>query len=432
MDHSASSLKTPPDTLAGVLSAVFLDHSRHYHAILKGGEINLAQGSIVKKSGTYYAVYRIGDRQKWERVGPVKKDAEKVLAKRMNDFNTGVLPEEPDILFRDFAAKWLADYAKVSVKKSTFDSYAAIFRLHLIPFFGNLNLRRISGAHIQAFIAEKVSKSGLSPKSVVNVLVPMKELFKHAVLWGYMRHNPAFAIKRPRVEQEEMDFLKPEEITLFLSHVRPAYHALFLTAILTGMRRGELLGLKWGDIDWRSSHISVRRSLYRGTFVSPKSKRSVRRVIMSVTLKAYLEQHRLLAPKSELELVFCTEEGRPIDPDNMVKREFWTALERAGIRRIRFHDLRHTFATLLIANGENIKFVQYQLGHASATTTLDRYGHVFPGTQNQAAERLDFSVFGNSVRKLLENTVSEANPPKKETSEVVNLQRFKFGGGGRI
>jgi len=392
----------------------------------------LAQGSIVKRSDIYYAVYRIGDKQKWEKVSPVKKEAEKVLAERLHDLNTNVVPEQPDILFKAFAAKWLADYAKVSVKKSTFDSYAAIFRLHLIPTFGNLNLRRISGAHIQAFVAAKVSKHGLSPKSVVNMLIPLKEMFKHATHWGYVRYDPSIAVKRPRVEQEEMDFLNPEEIAPFLQHVRPQYHALFLTAILTGMRRGELLGLKWGDIDWRSSQISVRRSLYKGTFVSPKSQNSVRRIIMSPTLKQYLEQHRLMAPQSELELVFCTDEGNPLDPDNMVKREFLTALDRAGIRRIRFHDLRHTFASLLIANGENIKFVQYQLGHASATTTLDRYGHIFPGTQKEAADRLDETVFGNSVSKLLANPVFEANPQKNETSEVVIPQRFGIGSGGRI
>lgn len=389
-------------------------------ANMKGGESILAQGSIVKKSGTYYAVYRVGDKQKWEKVSPVKKEAEKVLAKRIHDLNSGILPEESNIRFADFAAQWLTDYAKVSVKASTFRSYSDMFRLHLIPALGDLRLKRVTGAHIQSFIADKVSQGQLSPKTVGNMLVPLKEMFKHAIHWGYLRHDPTFAVKRPRVEHEEMDFLSPEEIRLFLEQVRAPFYTLFLTAVLTGMRRGELLAIKWGDIDWRSSQISVRRALYNGSFVTPKSRNAIRRIILSPTLNNQLERHKRQTPKSELDLVFCTDSGTPLDPDNLVKREFHPALERAGIRRIRFHDLRHTFASLLIANGENIKFVQFQLGHASATTTLDRYGHIFPGTQKEAAEKLDSAVFGNSVRKLLERPASAGSSNPRSFGQVID------------
>lgn len=412
---------------------VFDDYySRFRTAKLKGGEEELAQGSIVKRSDTYSIVYRVGDKQKWEVAGRTKKQAEKLLAKRIGELNTGVMPEETKVCFKDFAARWLSDYAKVSVKPSTYVSYEAIFRLHLIPAFGDLHLDRISGAHIQTFLAGKVSKGRLTPKSVANILIPLKEMFKHALHWGYVFRDPTIAIRRPRVEQEEMDFLNPEEISLLLQNVKPQHFTLLLTAILTGMRRGELLALQWGDIDWRSAQISVRRSLYKGTFVSPKSQNGVRRIIMSPTLQRHLEQYRFRTQRFDSDLVFCTDQGKPLDPDNIVKREFQPALDRAGLRRIRFHDLRHTFASLLIANGENIKFVQNQLGHASAKTTLDRYGHLFPGTQQEAAKRLDAAVFGNSVSKLLANPIFEENPPKKETSEVTITQRFDIGGGGRI
>lgn len=422
-----------PDGAVQFVPPVFLKFSKPLClAKLKGGEIELAHGSIRKRSDVYYCIYRVNGRQKWEAAGPTKKQAEKLLAKRLNDLNSGILPEDSNVLFRDFAATWLSDYAKVTVKPSTYVSYEGILRLHLIPAFGELSLNRITGAHIQSFLAKKVSSEGLTPKSVVNILVPLKEMFKHAIHWGYLRHDPTRAIRRPRVEREEMDFLNIEEIALFLNHVRPDCYSLFLTAILTGMRRGELLALQWGDIDWHSSQICVRRSLYKGAFVSPKSQNGVRRIIMSPTLQRSLEQHRLLGVRSESDLVFCGGDGHPLDPDNFVKREFHPALVRAGLRRIRFHDLRHTFASLLIANGENIKFVQYQLGHASATTTLDRYGHLFPGTQKEAAERLDKTVFGNSVSKLLANPVFEEIPQKKETSEVSLSQRFAIGGGGRI
>ncbi len=392
----------------------------------------MAKGSVIKRSGSWYAVYRDGAVQKWEKAGNGKRMAEKLLAKRIDQINSGTYQETEKILFEDFSAKWLSDYVKVSVKKSTYLSYESIIRLHLNPTFGKKYLHRISTAEIQKLVSEKITKDGLSPKSVVNILIPLKEMLKHALIWGYIKRDPSLYVKRPRVEQQEMDFLNPEEIKLFLDNVNPNYYALFMTAIMTGMRRGELLALQWGDIDWNSSQISVRRSICKGEFITPKTKNAFRRIVMSPVLRQALEQHRLSGKPSERELVFSNANGLPLDPENLIKREFHPALDRAGLRRIRFHDLRHTYASLLISQSENIKFIQSQLGHASATTTLDRYGHLMPNLDNDAARRLDKTVFGNFVRKLLENPVFEGNPAKKETPEVVELQELKFGSGDRI
>ncbi|KAA3630730.1 MAG: site-specific integrase, partial [Calditrichaeota bacterium] len=256
--------------------------------------------------------------------------------------------------------------------------------------------------------------------------------FKHAVIWGYINRDPSQYVKRPRVEQEEMDFLTPEEVRSFLDHVNPTYYTLFLTAVMTGMRRGEVLALQWGDVDWNSNQILVRRSYSKGEFIQPKTKNSIRRIVISPVLKQSLNRHRTFGKDLEMDLIFSNEVGLPLDPDNLIKREFHPALDRAGLRRIRFHDLRHTYASILIAQGENIKFVQSQLGHASAKTTLDRYGHLMPNLDNDAARRLDKTVFGNFVRKLLENPVSEGNPTKKEIPEVVKLKGLKIGSGEGI
>lgn len=392
----------------------------------------MAKGSVVQRSDTWYAVYRDGVTQKWERAGSSKRAAEKLLAKRMNQINGGTYQEFNKILFEEFAEKWLSDYARISVKESTYISYRSIVRLHLNPCFGKQFLHRISTSDIQKFVSEKITKEKQSPKSVVNILVPFKEMFKHAVIWGYIKRDPSLYVKRPRVEQEEMDFLTPEEIRLFLENVNPVYHTLFLTAVMTGMRRGELLALQWGDIDWNSSEISVRRSIFRGEFIKPKTKNSIRRIVMSPVLRQALEQHRFLGRASDMDLVFSNENGLSLDPENLIKREFHPALDRAGLRRIRFHDLRHTYASLLISQGENIKFIQSELGHASAKTTLDRYGHLMPNLENDAARRLDKTVFGHFVRKLLENPVSEGNPAKKRTPEVIDIQRLKLGSGEGI
>ena len=392
----------------------------------------MAKGSVVQRSGSWYAVYRDGATQKWESAGTSKRAAEKLLAKRMNQINAGTYQEFEKILFEEYSAKWLSDYAKVSVKRSTFISYEDIVRLHLNPRFGKQYLHRISAADVQKFVSEKITNEELSPKTVINILIPLKEMFKHAVVWGLIKRDPTIYVKRPRVETEEMDFLNPEEIRLFLDNVGSEYYALFLTAVMTGMRRGELLALQWGDIDWNSNQISVRRSIFRGEFINPKSKNSIRRIVISPVLRQELEQYRLLTRKSDRELVFSNGNGLPLDPDNLVKRGFYPALDRAGLRRIRFHDLRHTYASLLISQGENIKFIQSQLGHASAKTTLDRYGHLMPNLENDAARRLDKTVFGNFVRKLLENPVFEGDPTKIKTPEVFEHQGLKLGSGGRI
>jgi len=176
------------------------------------------------------------------------------------------------------------------------------------------------------------------------------------------------------------------------------------------MRRGEVLGLQWGDLDWHHANIHVRRSLVwytardrealadnprqRWRFTTPKSERSFRTIVMSPHLRDALERHRLTSPVSPHDLVFCTPEGRPLDPNNLVKRVFLPTLARAGLRRIRFHDLRHTYTSLLIAQGAHVKFIQSQLGHASIQTTLDRYGHLLPETRRDVGARLDQLVFG--------------------------------------
>jgi len=384
----------------------------------------LAKGSVVKRSGTYYAVYRVDGKQKWEKAGSTRKTAEKLLANRLNAINTGTFQELKSIRFKEFAKLWLNDYARINVKVSTYSSYESIFRLHLVPQLGNRWLHTITAGDIQNLVARKISRSGLSPKSVINMLVPLKEMYKHAIIWGYVQRDPAQYVKRPRVQEEEMDSLFPDEVQLFLKHVAPKHYVLFLTAVLTGMRRGELIALKWSDIDWNSSQVIVRRALYRGKFVTPKSKYSCRRIVMTPMLRFALEQHRIFSKRSELDLVFCNEEGLPLDPDNLVKRHFFPALDRAGLRRIRFHDLRHTYASLLISMGENVKFIQHQLGHSSAKTTLDRYGHLMPGTPNETGVRLDQAVFGDFVRKMLEKSASEGLPAKKEIPEAFEPQGF--------
>jgi integrase len=199
----------------------------------------------------------------------------------------------------------------------------------------------------------------------------------------------------------------------FLNHVLPAMYPFFLTAIMTGMRRGELLALQRGDIDWHAGQIHVRRGLYKGRFITPKSRKGFREIDMAPTLAHTLQGHLLQVSDSPDALAFPAKRGKPFDPDNLVKRKFQPTLVRAGLRQVRFHDLRHTYASLLINNGENIKYISEQMGHASVQITLDRYGHLFPNVRRDAVMRLEKSLFPPRVEPIVNMQEAAPNGPDK-------------------
>jgi integrase len=355
------------------------------------------RGGIAKKGNNYYAYLWIGGKKKWfSGAGDSKRRAEKILNEKVSELNSGAYQEIKKIRFKEFSTLWLESYAKSKAKPSTFKSYEDIIDKHLKPKFGDYLLTEINTALLQKYVAMRLES--VKPKTVVNEIVPIKKMFKHAVRWGYLKVDPAGYVERPRVEKEEMDILTPAEIRPFLDAVTPKYRPFFLTAILTGARRGELLGLQWRDVDWRNNQIHVRRSVWKRQFVTPKSKTSTRRIDMSPHLATELKKHKLACPKSEFDLIFCNEEGKHLDPDSLIKRQFLPALRRAKVRQVRFHDLRHTNTALRIAEGQNIKYIQHQLGHASIQTTLDRYGHLIKEVNGEQAKKLDNILgFGRSL-----------------------------------
>lgn len=374
---------------------------------------NKSDGNCRHPKAGYSIVYRVGNLQRWEAVGRNKHDAERRLTEVMAELHQGRFHRPKPILFGQFSEQWLRDYAEGAVKPMTLRLYRILVKAHLNPAFGGLPVMGITPQHIQRFLAQCLREKGLSPRTANYLLFLLKKILRHARQWRYLREDPSEGIKPAREEQKEMAFLHPDEIRLLLKHADEPYRTLFLTAIFTGMRRGELLGLRWGDIDWHNNLIHIRRSLYchseaelverheenkeKWRFSTPKSKKSIRAIQMSPRLREALELHRLQCPVSSHDLVFCTAQGSPMDAPNMVKREFLPALSRAGLRRIRFHDLRHTYTTLLIAQGANVKFIQSQLGHSSIEMTLDRYGHLLPDAQRGVGERLDSQVFGADV-----------------------------------
>ena len=386
-------------------------------------------GSIQKKGKSYYAVFRYKDpqtkrmKQKWIAVGKRKKDAEEKFAELVADVNSGAYRDTKKATFAEFSERWLNIYAEIKTKPSTFRSYKDMISNHLIPYMGDYPLQDVDTVMLQEYVALRLKKA--KPKTVINELVPVKAMFKHAVKWGYLKFNPAEGVERPRVEKEEVQILTPVEINQFLDCVTLKYRTFFLTATLTGLRRGELLGLQGRDIDWNHNQIHVKRSLWNGQVVSPKTKSSVRRVDMTPTLAQELRRHKFSHSIEDSGFVFCNAEGKPLSPDSIVRRQFLPALERAGVKRVRFHDLRHTNVALRLEQGQNIKYIQNQLGHASIQTTIDRYGHLLKEVNTEQAMKLENALnctehlgrSSDSVRRLLEDhkkrTQSKALSPLK-------------------
>ena len=357
-------------------------------------------GAIRKRGRNYIITYYEGSgRRRWETVGPNLHEARQVLAERMSERRTGKSRVPRDKLtVAEFVQKWKENYLTVQqelgrLKPSTLRSYQSNLDGHIAPFFGAMPLSEVRLASVEEFIKALLGK-GLSPKTIGNVIVILKEMFKHAVQWGHLDANPVQYVERPRGEDKEMDVFTPDEIRRLLDAQEKPLRTLLLTAVLTGMRQGELFGLQWEDVDFVRHLIHVRRSLWHGTLGTPKSRRSRRAIDMPPTLEQALQQQ---STTRRSEFVFCSERGTPLDADNFRHREFPAALRRAELRRIRFHDLRHTYTSLLIAHGAHPKYIQAQLGHASIQTTLDRYGHLMPELHQAEAQKLDQLVFGQQA-----------------------------------
>lgn len=359
----------------------------------------MASGFARKRGDKWYAYWYENGEQRCKVVGKNKKEAEQFVNFKMAESQTEDWRALKEISFKQLAEKYLDVVAAPNVKPSTLASYRSIIEGRLIPTFGNQKLQTLSQERIQRYVAESL-RSGLSATTVHKHVSLLRTMLATAVEWNHLRSNPAARVRVKQSAPDEMEFLTPEEVPLMLRSIDKGHRAFFTTLVLTGLRLGEAIGLRWSDVDWRSNVIRVERSIYKNQVQSPKSRRSVRRVIMTPHLRAALEHHRLEAGDPLDGLVFESSPGRYLDPANLRNRVFYPALLRAGLRRIRIHDLRHTFASLLIHQGENLKLIQTQLGHSSITLTVDRYGHLMPDAYDGVGARLDEMVFGTQRREV--------------------------------
>jgi integrase len=270
-----------------------------------------------------------------------------------------------------------------------------------LPVFGKKNVTEINRLMVKKFLMQK-AESGLASSTVSNMKSAISGVFNLAVDDEVIAANPAHRlgkIFRVKSVQEDVDPLTREELSSLLQAFQnhyPRHYPLALTLARTGLRLGEAIALQWGDIDFKGRFIVVQRNFSRGKAETPKSGKS-RRVDMSKqlteTLVALRRQRKLQTLKQGWQKVpdwvFINNQGEPLDVNNWRKRVFYRALEKAGLRRIRIHDLRHTYASLLIQAGESLPYVRDQLGHHSISVTVDIYGHLAPEGNKEAVDKLD-------------------------------------------
>ncbi len=367
------------------------------------------RGCIIKRSRNSYSIkIALGKdsstgkyKYQWVTVRGSKKDAEKRLAELLHQLDMGNYIKPGKITLAEYLDQWLANYAKPNLSPRTLEGYEQIVRHCVVPKLGNCALIQLKPEQLQHFYSEELN-IGLSAQTVRHHHTLLHKVLETAVEWNFVTRNIADAVKPPRAQRQEMQTWDEQELNQFLKAAKTTpYYELFYLALFTGMRRSELLALRWQDIDLIYGQLSVNRSLHqlkdgRFVFTQPKSVRSRRTIALPpsviLLLKEYYDNQRmdcalLGIPLNDDTLIFNML-GKPLRP-NTITRAWSMVAAKAGVKRIRFHDARHTHASLMLKQGIHPKIVQERLGHSSIQITLDTYSHVAPGLQEVAAQRFD-------------------------------------------
>ena len=353
----------------------------------------------------YLGVDPVSGRKRYrsEAVPGTRPQAERRLTELLREIDTaGSLPEPTDMTVAEYLELWLRDHMESQVRLRTLEGYRQHVRGKIVPRIGRVSLRRLTPLQVQEMEAELLRSGGqsggkLSPRTVLQTHRILARAMKYAMRMGLVSRDVVAPVEPPRISRHEVRSLSWDECRQFLAEVDdPLFQTLFLLALHTGLRRSEMVGLQWRDIDLQGGFLSVQRALVKlpsgGVDIGePKSGLGRMLDLPEAALEA-LRSHRE-SPRGNGNFVFCRPGGGHLDP-NLVTRVFKRTALRAGLDGVRFHDLRHTHASLLLAEGVHLKVVSERLGHSSIAITADIYSHVLPTVQRSAAER-----FGEAWRE---------------------------------
>jgi integrase len=391
------------------------------------------KGSLVNRNGHYSVVLEDKDpvtgkrKQRWVKAGDDYKKAQKELTRLVNDYNNGnfVMPSKNTLA--EYLNEWLNDCIKPNLSIRTYELYELMSRKHIIPAIGSVTLTNLKPQHLQRLYADSL-KSGLSSRTTQLIHITMHKALKNAVKTGMLNRNVAEAVNAPKVQHREMKVMNETDYHLFLDFAKDSeFYPLFYLALFTGLRRGELIALKWEHVDLLGMALSVVQTAQQLHKVAPdkrvifkdtKTQGSRRSVDLPPSVCIMLREHmesrkrylKSLNPDfdpekdfDKSELIFCRYDGSPLRPDSVTHA--WKKLVRkCGLAGVRLHDARHSHASLMLKQGANIKVVSERLGHSNVSITLNLYAHVLPGMQLAAANRFDDIIAGKS-ETLPEKTV---------------------------
>jgi len=354
-----------------------------------------------------------------------KSDAQKRLNELLVNLEKGIYTPPGRLTVGEHLHNWLEGYVKTNCSQRTLDGYQSIIETHLIPALGHIQLKALYPQAIQSYYGKAVEK--LSPRTVAKHHRLLSQALKYAVRQGFLARNPCELVDSPSWKGKAMRTLTPGEVeVLFTIAEDNYYYPVYYTAVSTGLRQAELLGLRWRDIDLYMLSISVSRVLYkrRGIcqFKEPKTAHSRRRVAMTPKLALYLREYKAERERLSCELgkelalddlVFPSIEGKPLDPC-VLSHNFTRIVKKAGLENVRFHDLRHTFASLMLLRGGKPKVISEALGHSSVAFTMDTYSHIIEGMQEDAMALLD-EVLPAGVNK---NSVAKLSPTFKDLASA--------------
>jgi integrase len=369
------------------------------------------RGHIKTRSkGSWTIIFNLGRdpatgkrKQQWVTVRGTKKQAETRLAELLNQMDTGGFIKPTKETFGSFLQRYLDDYISTQIRATTLEAYQQRGK-HLIDGLGHIPVSELREEHIHKYYREK-SKT-LSPGTLIKHHNLLRSALSQGVIWRTLTRNVAEAVKPPKVSRKEMRALTGPEVHRMLEACEDtAWHSIFHTLTWTGLRRSELLGLRWKDVDLILASLRVVQSVQRlntGEFIvqEPKTASGRRTIALSPASCLVLREHRekqeadatLLGRQlAEDDLVFSHPDGSPRDPSTLTLA-FRRLTRRVGLDGVRLHDLRHTMASLYLEQGVNPKTVAERLGHASVTITLDLYSHCLPGVQEAAAVQFDTAM----------------------------------------
>ena len=358
-------------------------------------------GKKVGYRGAYTVYTAEGSKRRYVQ-GKTRAEVNQKLTKAMVDRDKGLVFDDENMSVGDYLERWLEDSVRDTVRQSTYEVYGYMIHPHLVAGLGRVKLKALTPAHVRGFYREKLD-SGLAPATIHKMHVVLHKALDQAVSDGLIPRNAAKGVKVPQGRQKEIQPLTPEQVKALLEAASgDRLEALYILAIATGLRQGELLALKWEDVELEDAVLRVRRTLARTggkyTVGPPKTNRSRRSVGLTdgavEALRAHLShQFEEMERRGSLYqpggLIFANEAGGIINPSNLRNRSFTRLLKGAGLPNIRFHDLRHTCATLLLSRNVNPKVVSEMLGHSSIAITLDTYSHVLPTMQESAIRALE-------------------------------------------